>query len=65
MELNSKQLKALASLQESIDEMLEQPTIEQYVHQAKLSLLDDRYKMVDELLKAGYLKGMKDCFKLF
>lgn len=63
-EQHEKILEAVktSELQKSIDEMLETGQFEQYVRQAKLELvLGSEGKMLDGLLKLGYLEGYKGC----
>lgn len=53
-----RKVAAEAKLQEVVDEMFKLGQYKQYVQQAKLELLmGEKGRMIDNLLKKGYLKG--------
>jgi len=58
METTKKKLTAgeIEFLQMSVDGLKTNPVTARYIKERKLSLIDDTYKIIDELLEQGILK---------
>lgn len=49
-------LKSIKELQNIVDEMKSMPAFRKYIKAKNLSLLDNKFKLIDDLLKKGLLK---------
>jgi hypothetical protein len=55
-EWRAKVQELMAKFQPLVDELKSTPAFAGYVKQHKLSLLDDRFKVIDQMLDQGLLK---------